>query len=98
MPEQSDKRPAEPTLSTIEGNLFGELFGFHKKVMELLRNAKLSDDKLELVSERIEQLLGDVTAEINRSKTLDLAGQLESAYEEGKSMVDELSVFHDGRS
>ena len=98
MPEQSDKRPAEPTPSTIEGNLFGELFGFHKKVMELLRNAKLSDDKLELVSERIEQLLGDVTAEINRSKTLDLAGQLESAYEEGKSMVDELSVFHDGRS
>jgi hypothetical protein len=47
------------------------------------------------VSERIEQLLADATDEMKRTKNLNLAGPLESAYEEVKSMVDELSDPHD---
>jgi hypothetical protein len=67
------------------------LFGFHKKAMDLFRNSGLEDNKLKLVSERITQLLADVTAETERTPNLDLAGALESAYEEVKSMVGQLS-------
>ncbi len=95
MDEQNSKSPDKPNLAAFEGNLFGALFGFHKKAMGLLRNSGLDDDKLELVSERIEQLLADATAEMERTKNLNLAGPLESAYEEIKGMVDELSDSHD---
>ena len=95
MDEQHSNSPDKPNFASFEGNLFGALLGFHKKVMDLLRNSGLDDDKLELVSERIKQLLADATAETERTKNLNLAGPLESAYEEVKGMVDELSDPHD---
>jgi len=95
MDAQTNKSPDKSNLAAFEGNLFGALFGFHKKAMDLLRNSGLDDDKLELVSERIEQLLADATAEMKRTKNLNLAGPLDSAYEELKSMVDELSDPYD---
>ena len=95
MDEQNSKSPDKPNLAAFEGNLFGAMLDFHKKVMDLLRNSGLDDDKLELVSERIKQLLAGATAEMERTKNLNLAGPLESAYEEVKSMVDELSDPHD---
>lgn len=97
MSEQDSKSPDKASVSTFEGNLFGELFGFHKKTMDLLRNSGLKDDKLKLVSERISQLLANVTAESEHTRNLDLAGPLESAYEEVKRMVDELSGSPPGR-
>jgi hypothetical protein len=59
MDVQTNKSPDMPNLTAFEGNLFGALLDFHKKAMDLLRNSVLDDDKLELVSERIEQLLAD---------------------------------------
>jgi ribosomal protein L11 methylase PrmA len=56
-----------------------------------MRNSGLDDDKRESVSKRIEQLLEDATAEMKRTKNLSLSGLLDAAYEEVKSMVDELS-------
>ena len=79
-----------PDLTAFEGNLFGTLFAFHKNATDLLRNSGLDDDKLTLLSERIEQLLDEAASEVKRTKNLNLAGPLESAYEELKSMVDEL--------
>ena len=54
--------------------------------------ADLDDDKLDGVADRIKQLLERVTAEIRRTKDFNnLEGPLESAYEEVKRLVDELS-------
>ncbi len=91
MDEQTDKPQDSPDVTSLEGGLFGALFGFHEKTITLLRQSSLDDDKLNLVGDRIKQLLGDATAEIERTKNLNLAGALESAYEEVERMVDELS-------
>ena len=95
MDERSSNFPIESNLADLEQDLFGVLFEFHKKTMDLLRNSGLDDDKLESVSKRIKQLLADATAEMKRTKNPNLSGLLDAAYEEVKSMVDELSDPHD---
>ena len=88
MDAQTNEPADKSNLIAFEGNLLGTLFGFHEKVMDLLRNSGLDDDKLKLVSERIAQLLVDATAEMERTKNLNVAGPLDSVYEEVKNMVD----------
>ena len=91
MDEQTNERQDNPDLASFETDLFGALFGFHRKAMDLLRNSGLDDDKIKLVADRIGQLLREATAEMKRTKNLDLSGPLESAYKEVKRMVEELS-------
>ena len=91
MDEQTNERQDNPDLASFETDLVGTLFGFHERTMTLLRNSGLDDDKIELVADRIGQLPDDVTAEMKRTKNLDLAGPLKSAYEEVKRLVEELS-------
>lgn len=91
MPEQNKEPPAQPNLASIEGDLFGALFGFHKKAMEPLRTSGLDDDKLNLVADRIKTLLANITAELERTKDLNVASRLEAAYDEVQRLVDELS-------
>lgn len=95
MDERSSKFPIESNLADLEQDLFGVLFEFHKKTMDLLRNSGLDDDKLESVSKRIKQLLADATAEMKRTKNLNVSEFLDAAYEDVKNMVDELSDPHD---
>ena len=97
MGEQDSESPDKSNFSTFEGNLFGALLGFHETLMDLLRNSGLKDDKLKLVSDRIKQLLADVTSETERTGTFDLAAMLDSAYDEVKGMVEELSRSGPGR-
>ena len=89
--DQSSKPPDTPSLDSIEGGLFGALFGFHQKAMALLREADLDDDKLDLVADRIKLLLEELTARMKHTNDFDLQGPLESAYEEVERLVDELS-------
>ena len=96
MSELSKKRPAEPNLSSIEGNLFGALFSFHKELMDLMRQSSLDDEKLNLVADRIKTLLADTTADMERTKDANVADRLEAAYDEVQRLVDELSGSHDG--
>ena len=91
MDEKTEKRQDNPDLASFETDLFGALFGFHERTMTLLRNSGLDDDKIKLVADRIGQLLREATAEMKRTKNLDLSGPLVSAYEEVKRMVEELS-------
>ena len=91
MDEQINERQDNSDLGSLETDLFGTLFGFHERTMTLLRNSGLDDDKIKLVAERIGQLLREATAEMERTKNLDLSGPLVSAYEEVKRMVEELS-------
>ena len=53
MDDQSNKPSDTPSLHSLEGGLFGALFGFHQKVMALLRAANLDDDKLDIAAERM---------------------------------------------
>ena len=92
MPEYDDNQPPELNLSAIEGNLFGALFSFHEKTMDLLRQSSLDDEKLSMATERMKTLLEDATAEMQRTQDLSiLAPRLEAAYAEVQCLVDELS-------
>jgi len=92
--EPSDK-PDGPNLASIEGNLFGALFIFNDKTTKLLRQSSLDDDKLKVVTERIQRLLEDATAEMVRTKDFsNLTHRLDTAYGELKRLVEDLSDPH----
>ena len=42
MDDQSNKPADTPSLHALEGGLFGTIFGFHQKLMTLLRGAGLA--------------------------------------------------------
>jgi hypothetical protein len=98
MDGQANKPPRTPRLDSIEGGLFGAVFGFHKKVMALLRAANLDDEKLGIADEQVKLLMSEVTDEIKRTGKFDIQDRLESAYEEIERLVAELSQSsgHDG--
>jgi hypothetical protein len=98
MDDRADKPPETPRLDSLEGGLFGAVFGFHKKVMALLRAANLDDEKLDVAADRVKQLMSEVTDEIKRTGNFDIQDRLESAYEEIERLVAELSHSsgHDG--
>ena len=91
MDDQTSNPPDTPSLDSIEGGLFGALFGFHKKVMALLREANLDDDKLDIAAERIHLLMDRATEEIKRTSDLNIQPRLDSMYEEVQWLVEELS-------
>ena len=68
MDDQTSTPPDTP-IHALEGNLFGTIFGFHQKVMALLRAANLPDDKLGVASERISHLLDRPPKKSNAPKT-----------------------------
>ena len=88
--------PKQPTLASVDADLFGTLFAFHKKTMTLLRQSSLDDEKMKLVGDRIKTLLDKVTAEMKQTQQFDLTQRLEAAYDEAKRLVDELSPSNDG--
>ena len=89
--DDQTKKPSDTPLHSMEGGLFGALFGFHLKVMDLLRAANLADDKLDVAEERIRFLLGKATEDIKLTHDLNIQPRLDSMYEELKRLVDELS-------
>ena len=93
MPEQPNKRP----LASVEADLFGAIFGFHKKTLTLLRESSLDDDKLKLGADRIKTLLDAATAEMKATQQVNLTQRLDAAYEEAKRLVEELSRSNDGK-
>jgi hypothetical protein len=96
MPEQSKKQPPQPSIASVEADLFGAIFGFHKKTMEMLRQSSLNDEKLNVVAVRIKTLLDNATSEMKLTKQSNLTERLEKAYEEIRRLVNELSGLPDG--
>src|SRR6266446_6576250 len=80
-----------PNLASVEADLFGAIFGFHKKVMTLLRQSSLDEEKLAVVAERIKTLLDSATAEMKETKQTNVAERLNAAFKEAKRFVDDLS-------
>jgi hypothetical protein len=93
MTEQPKKKP----LAAVEADLFGTIFGFHKKFMTLLRESSLDDEKQNVVADRIKALFGNVTSEMDRTQQLNVAERLEAIYDEARRLVDELSQTDDGK-
>ena len=92
--QQSEKPQDKPDLAAFEADVFGALFGFYGKIITLLRQSSLDEEKKKLAGERISQLLQDVTEEMKCSRDWHVAERLESAYEEVKRLVDELANPH----
>jgi len=90
--EDAAKPQDKPSLAAVETDLFGTLFGFHQRVATLLRQSSLDDAKLKMLSKRIELVIQNVTAEMKRTRDLNLTGRLDSAYEEIRCFVEELSA------
>lgn len=72
----------QPALASVEADLFGVLLAFHTKIVTLLRESSLDDEKLKVVADRIKTLLDDATAEMKATQQVKLAERLEAAYEE----------------
>ena len=91
MTEQTPKAP----LVSVEADLFGALFGFHKKTMTLLRQSSLDDEKMNFVRDRIKTLLANATAEMEKSQQFNVTECLDAAYCEVKRLVDDFSSLPD---
>ena len=86
----------QPTLVSVEADLFGTLFAFHKRTMTLLRESSLDDEKMNIVADRIKTLLDAATAEMKATQQVNLTQRLDAAYDEVKRLVEELSHSNDG--
>lgn len=91
MDNKTSKPPDTPSLHSIDGDLFGALLGFHKKVIALLQAANLDDDKLDIAAERLKLLMAKSSDEIKRTHDLNVQRRMDSMYEEVKRLMDELS-------
>ncbi len=87
----------QPPLASVEADLFGVLFAFHKKIMTLLRELSLDEEKQKVVADRLKTLLEEVTAEMKAAKQMNVAERLDAAYEEAKRMVDELRLSQEDK-
>jgi hypothetical protein len=92
--EQAQRTQDKTDLATFKADVFGALSGFYKKIITLLRQSSLDEEKKKLAGELISQLLENVTEETKCSRDWHVAERLESAYEEVKRLVDELANPH----
>jgi hypothetical protein len=93
---QEKQKPDEPSITSIEGDLFGVLIDFYKKTVKLLRTANLDDHKLAVASNRIHQLLEEIKAEIEQENaSLNLSAKLAAAQEDVKRLVEKLAASSD---
>ena len=76
----------QPTLASVETDLFGALFAFHKKTMTLVRESSLDDEKLKVVADRLHTLLDDAIAEVKQSQQLNLTERLDAVYSASRAL------------
>ena len=91
MEEQAAKDTDKFDLASVEANLFEPLTGFYKKVTILLQQSSLDKEKAKVVIERIKLVMRNVVDEQKRTKFMSIAGPLDSAYEELRCLIEELS-------
>ena len=93
---ESSNSPLQSPLASVEAELFGSLFGFHKKTVTLLRESNLDDEQINVVGDRIKTLLANDTAETQKMQRLNVTERLEAAFDEVKRLVDVMSVTATG--
>lgn len=92
--DQPQKPQDKPDLASFEADAFGALFRFYERTVTLLRQPSLNEEKKKVAGEHICRLMRSVTEDVQRSRDWHVAGRLESAYEEAKRLVDDLSNPH----
>ncbi len=93
---QKKQKPDEPSITSVEVDLFGGLFDFYTKTVKLLRAANLDDDKLDVAANRVHQLFSEIEAEIEqRNASLNMpvmSARLAAAHEDVKQLVEKLAA------
>ena len=84
-------KPDNEPFASVEADLFGTLFAFHKRTMTLLRESSLDDEKMKVVADRIKTLLDAATAKMKATQQVNLTQRLDAAYDEVMRFVEELS-------
>ena len=91
MIDDASRPQDEPTLDSVEADLFGSLFDFLQKVTALLQQSSLDEGKLKLLSKRIKLVIQNVRDDMKQTHDWNPAGRLESAYEEIRCFAEALS-------
>jgi hypothetical protein len=74
-----------------EEDIFEALGGFQRRVVSMLRKSSLDEGTAKVLSRHVKLVIQNITDEMKGSRDFDLAGRLESAYEEIRCLADDLS-------
>ena len=85
----------KPSFALAEKDILEALAGFQRRVVTMLRQSSLDEKDLKVAGEAISGVFATVTAEMKRTRSLDLTKPLEAGYEEIRRLVEELSSKKD---
>ena len=89
--EEPMAKDEQPSFASVEEDVFEALAGFQQRVVAMLRQSSLDDGTAKVLSRHIKLVIQDITAEMKGSRDFNLARRLESAYEEIRRLVEDLS-------
>jgi hypothetical protein len=81
----------KPSFALAEEDIFEALAGFQRRVVSMLRKSSLDEGTAKVLFRHVKFVIQNITDEMKRSRDFDLAGRLESAYEEIQRLVEDLS-------
>lgn len=91
MEEQPKTSSVEPSIASLEVDLFGTLLDYYQRIVALVRQAQLDQESTAAVHECFNSLLEEIRGDLQNKKSIDLKARLESVYEEVKRTMDELA-------
>jgi hypothetical protein len=81
----------QPSFASVEEDIFEVFAGFQQRVVAMLRESSLDDGTVKVLSRHIKSVIQKITDEIRGSRNFNLAERLESAYEDLRRLVADLS-------
>ena len=85
------RRRDKPSFALAEEDILEALAGFQRRVVTMLRKSSLDEGTAKVLSRHVKLVIQNITDEMKGSRDFDLAGRLESAYEEIRCLADDLS-------
>ena len=89
--EEPIVKDGQPSFASAETDIVEALAGFQQRVVTVLRQSSLDDGTAKVLSRHIKSVIQEITDEMKGSRDFDLAERLESAYEEIRRLVEDLS-------
>jgi len=89
--EQQKAKDGQPSFASAETEILEALARFKQRVVIMLRQSSLDDGTAKVLSRHIKSVIQEITDEMKGSRDFDLAERLESAYEEIRRLVEDLS-------
>jgi hypothetical protein len=91
MKQNSTNASDNASLDSLESDLFGMMISFPRKVTLLIEQAELGGEGTMAATEKINQILDNITAEMTQTKDFDIKKQLDAAYEEMRRFLHGLA-------